>query len=99
MYQLKIWYSSIEAKPQLEDAECCGWTLENDCWNPIFSVQEPIPEIVRQCLSLYCSDKNCNNKKCNCVKEGLKCCEQCKCVVCNNCVEYMDEFKNDEGFC
>lgn len=69
--------------------------LENDYWNPVLSANDPVPDIVRQCLNLYCSDKHCNSKKCNCVKEGMKCCEKCKCRMCNNfCVE-TDEIDND----
>lgn len=58
--------------------------FQNDYWEPVFATQDPIPEAVREALSIFCKDKNCSSKKCNCIKEGLKCCIECKCTDCCN---------------
>lgn len=85
IYQIKIWCSSHIKIMQEEDPSNYGWTRStDDNWEPVLSSQSPIPEAVRSVLLMYCNDKNCMTNKCICVKEGLKCCEDCRCKQCNN---------------
>lgn len=91
MHQLRIWFNSDAAKMGYNDPECNGWILENKNWNPVFSSQQPVPEFIRQGLNLYCSDKNCINSKCTCIKEGLKCCDECNCRQCKNQKEIIEQ--------
>lgn len=69
---------------QLEDPTRYGWTFEENVWKATFSNQEPVPDIVRQSLSIKCSDKICNNNRCTCIAQGLKCCSECKYANCSN---------------
>lgn len=96
MYQLKIWYSSNTETPFM-DTDGSGWTLTDDAWIPIFSSDKPIPDFVRQSLSIYCSDKNCDTRKCGCFKEGLKCCDECKCRFCSNIIKDFEEDSGDDN--
>lgn len=89
MYQLRIWYSSDISTPII-NTDNSGWDLTDDVWSPVFSAEKPIPDFVRKSISIYCSDKNCDNRKCTCIKEGLKCCNECKCRSCNNCIKDFD---------
>jgi len=91
MYQLKIWYSSDIPTPVI-NTDDSGWILTDDAWSPVYSDDKPIPSFVRKALSIYCSDKNCDNRKCACLKEGLKCCTECKCRSCSNIIR---DFETD----
>ncbi|CAH1108337.1 unnamed protein product [Psylliodes chrysocephalus] len=84
LYQLNIWYNSHIPNMPLEDPTLYGWTLEENIWKANFSSQEPVPDNVRTILSIRCSDKNCNNNKCTCISQGLKCCIDCKYTNCCN---------------
>lgn len=84
MYQLKIWYNSHLQAALLEDPAQHGWTFEDDFWKPTFSSQEPVPDYIRKALSIKCSDKSCNNNRCTCLAQGLKCWSDCKYANCSN---------------
>ncbi len=50
-------------------------------------------------LYIYSSDKNGENRKCACLQEGLKCCNECKCRFCGNTIVDFEEEENDEQEC
>ena len=70
-----------------EDPALYGWTLEENTWKANFSSQEPVPDEVRRTLSIRCSDKTCNNNRCTCISQGLKCCSVCKYANCSNSLQ------------
>lgn len=67
-----------------EDPREYGWKIDDSYWKPILAIQDPVPDEVRKALSIRCSDKNCNNKRCTCLAQGLQCCDDCKYATCNN---------------
>lgn len=84
IYQLKIWYSSHLKEVVVEEPGEYGWKLDESSWRPILTMQDPVPDEVRKALSIRCSDKNCNNNRCTCLVQGLKCCSECKYTTCSN---------------
>ena len=96
MLQLKIWYSSDLCKVSKQNFEEYGWMSENNVLIPKYSTNDCVPDVVRQCLNLICSDKNCNNKKCSCIKENLKCCSDCKCKTCTNTADTMNDSNSED---
>lgn len=73
-----------------------GWTRKNGTLEPVLMTSDPIPTDVRQVLSIFCKDKSCQNNKCICLKEGLKCCSNCSCKSCQNMVPVPDLYDDDE---
>ncbi|CAG9760430.1 unnamed protein product [Ceutorhynchus assimilis] len=98
IYQLKIWYSSHQAENHFEDPSRYGWILEENVWVPVLSTQEPVPDNLRKILSIRCSDKICNNSRCICVTQGLKCCTECKCKSCSNAIVIEDADSDSDSY-
>lgn len=89
-HQLKIWYSSHQTEIDFEDPSKNGWILEENSWMPVLTTLEPVPENLRKILSIRCSDQKCDNNRCICVTQGLKCCNDCKCKSCCNKVTIIE---------
>lgn len=84
-YQTFIWVNSHIGEVTKKDPLLYGWTLnEGNCIVPKMMHQAPVPEDIRQIISLVCNDKNCNTQQCQCKKEGVFCSSSCKCKM--NCI-------------
>lgn len=75
-----------------------GWNENNGILEPVLTTKDPIPNDIRKLLTIFCTDKLCQNNRCVCLKEGLKCCLDCSCdnhINCNNSLQYSDENADD----
>ncbi|CAG9761390.1 unnamed protein product [Ceutorhynchus assimilis] len=100
-YQVRLWtMSHIGLVDRLGlDPKNYGWTIDtNNCLSPKFTNKTPIPDEIRKVISLFCTEKNCNNSKCACKSEGVFCSSDCKCnMKCTNIevVELLDDAEDD----
>lgn len=74
---------SYNGTPDKLNPKNYGWICKNDMLVPKFATKAPIPEDIRSIISLFCTEKNCNNNKCVCRNEGMFCIPECKCKM--NC--------------
>ncbi|XP_031349984.1 uncharacterized protein LOC116175815 [Photinus pyralis] len=98
IYQLKIWTNSHLCHiPEMDPTEY-GWTNQNGTWETVHTEKPPIPDNVRGLLTIFCADRKCDNNKCVCLKEGVKCCLDCKCSSsnCNNQLMQKSEQQIDD---
>lgn len=56
--------------------------------------QAQVPDDIRELISLFCNEKNCNTHKCQCKKEGIFCSLNCKCKM--NCVNINRDENTEE---
>lgn len=60
-----------------------GWKKDDNYIVPKLMSSPAVPSNIRKIISLNCSEKKCDTKKCVCLVEGVFCTEECKC--CSNC--------------
>ena len=63
-----------------------GWACESNNYSPIPNNDEIAPPMIREYISCGCKGA-CNNNKCSCVRNGLKCvscCTNCSGITCEN---------------
>ncbi|CAG9762726.1 unnamed protein product [Ceutorhynchus assimilis] len=98
-YQVRLWTMSHIGLVDRLDPKNYGWTIDtNNCLSPKFTNKTPIPDEIRKVISLFCTEKNCNNSKCACKSEGVFCSSDCKCnMKCTNIevVELLDDAEDD----
>jgi hypothetical protein len=96
IYQLRIWLCShIPIMPQIDPTNF-GWIKNKGILEPVLATMDPIPNDIRKLMNIFCTDQLCQNNKCVCMKEGLKCCNDCSCKKCLNNVSYLYEDEDDE---
>jgi hypothetical protein len=54
------------------------------------------PNDIRKLINIFCTDQLCQNNKCMCMKEGLKCCSDCSCKKCHNNVSCLGMYENED---
>ena len=73
------WYRSLQAQQNLPSPKDWGWerSSDEDDWQPFWST---LPDVGKCCPELVkCGCKKGCNKRCKCVKAGLKCTALCFC--------------------
>lgn len=88
--------SHIPIMPLLDPVNF-GWTRNNKILEPVFMTAASIPTDIRQLMNIFCKDKLCQDNKCVCLKEGLKCCSDCSCKNCQNNVPALDDDEEEEN--
>jgi len=79
-YQTMIWCQSHIARPEIAGPVGHGWHMDNvNGLRPVFYMNESAPAEVRDVTHLYCTDKNCEGLKCQCLQAGLECIQICSC--------------------
>lgn len=89
-YQVQIWLSNYM------DPEKWGWTLKDNCLEPIQTLLPPAPEKLLNTIFCNCK-KGCNNN-CGCRKVGLFCsqvCSNCQGQSCSNVESNIEEDEDD----
>ena len=86
-YQAELWRRCLENDPQVPDPVAIGWKIETDDEKDILTINwmcvQPAPDAILQLLTCKCP-KQCTTEECMCLKNGLKCTDMCKLILCDN---------------
>ncbi|CAG9823956.1 unnamed protein product [Phaedon cochleariae] len=77
--QSQVWRQSLERKQNFPDSADFGWKICEEGWEPVWRTIPVASEACEALIKCSCR-KGCVPARCKCLKNGLKCCELCKCT-------------------
>lgn len=94
-YQAFIWKHFFTNNLHMPSFENHGWLIEDEILVVEWITDEIAPDNILNFISCKCNT-GCANRRCSCVKDGLKCTDLCNCKDCSNNKPTRDEEIEDK---
>ena len=92
-HQTKIWLSSLEPIPRIQDPDGHGWKKGDDgILRPVLMTMDPMPKAIAEMVKCSCKASQCKGR-CSCKAAELPCTNACPCEGEDEC---QNIFKNEE---
>jgi hypothetical protein len=82
-YQTGVWSRCLTAQMVIPSPIGNGWQLSDGEIEIQWMTRPPAPDSLLECTTCKCKT-GCQNKRCSCLKVGLRCTELCSCDGCQN---------------
>ena len=97
-YVTCIWKLGLTPNCYAPTPEGHGWQKVNGILEPKWMNQKPAPDSLLEFLSCSCKKSGCQNNRCICIANVLKCTDLCNCTTCTNQSQDEDDLDTYTSF-